>query len=118
MTSFRNYIANLSRNLSDEEFKALQNLSKNTNLVIQKSDKGNSVVILDKDVYIKHMESLLSNKANLKKLILRKLTCQLSRIWREAHTFCKSYSESRTKLKISRIFHKKLTAFKSIHTRI
>ena len=39
LTSFRNYKANLPRNLSGEDFKALQNLSKNTNLVIQKSDK-------------------------------------------------------------------------------
>ena len=65
LTSFRNYNVNLPRNLSDEEFKALQNLSKNTNLVIQKSDKGNSVVILDKDNHIKRMESFLSNKAKL-----------------------------------------------------
>ena len=68
MTSFRNYNANLPRNLLDEEFKALQNLSKNTNLVIQKSDKRNSVVILDKGVYIKHMESLLSNKDRFEKV--------------------------------------------------
>ena len=62
LTSFRNYNVSLSRNLSDEEFDALKNLSKNTSLVIQKSDKENSVVILDKDVYIKHMESLLNDK--------------------------------------------------------
>ena len=31
--------------------------------MIQKSDEGNSVVILDKDVYIKYMESLLKDKA-------------------------------------------------------
>ena len=36
-------------------------------------------------------------------------TCQLSRIWRETHAFYKSYRESYTKLKISRIFHKKIT---------
>ena len=41
--------------------------------------------------------------------ILFQQTCQLSRIWRETHAFYKSYRESRTKLKISRIFHKKLT---------
>ena len=40
-TSFRNYNVNLSRNLSDEGFEAFQNLSKNSNLVIQKSDEGN-----------------------------------------------------------------------------
>ena len=63
LTSFRNY-----NDLSDEEFKVLQNLSINSNLVIQKSGKGNSAVILDKDVYIKHMESLLSNKAKFEKV--------------------------------------------------
>ena len=31
LTSFRNYNANLPHNLLDEEFKALQNSSKNTN---------------------------------------------------------------------------------------
>ena len=47
---------NLPSNLWDEEFKALQNLSMTTK-VIQKSDKENSVVILDTNVYIKHMDS-------------------------------------------------------------
>ena len=68
---FRNYNAKLPRNLSDEEFKALQNLSKNINLVVQKSDKGNSVLIFDKDIYIKHMEYFLVIRLNLKKLILK-----------------------------------------------
>ena len=36
LTSFHNYNANLPRNLSDEEFKALQNLFTNNNLVKQK----------------------------------------------------------------------------------
>ena len=49
----------------------MQNLQ-NTNLVIQKSDKGNSVVILDKDVYIKHMDSFLSNKAKFEKVDTKK----------------------------------------------
>ena len=36
LTSLCIYNANLLLNLSDEEFEALQNLPKNTNLVIQK----------------------------------------------------------------------------------
>ena len=68
---FRNYNAKLPRNLSDEEFKALQNLSKNINLVVQKSDKGNLVLIFDKDIYIKHMEYFLVIRLNLNKLILK-----------------------------------------------
>ena len=52
LTSFRNYNSNLPHNLSDEEFETLQNLSKNISLVKQKTDKGSSVVIFDKDAYI------------------------------------------------------------------
>ena len=36
-------------------------------------------------------------------------TCQLSCIWRETHTFYKSYRESGANLKILCVFHKKLT---------
>ena len=71
LTSFRNYNVNLPLNLLDEECKALQNLSKNTNLVMQKSDNGNSVVILDEGVYTKRRESLLSDNAKFEKLILK-----------------------------------------------
>ena len=64
---------NLPHNSLDEESEALQNLSKNTNLVIQKSDKGNTVVILDKDVYIKHIESFLGDKAKFEKVNTKKV---------------------------------------------
>ena len=40
--------------------------------MIQKSDKGSSVVILDKDVFIKHMESQLSNKPKFEKVGTKK----------------------------------------------
>ena len=40
--------------------------------MIQKPGKGNSVVILDKDVYIKHMESLLSDRAKFEKVHIKK----------------------------------------------
>ena len=36
-----------SENLAASEFKALRHLSKNKNIVIQKADKGNTIVILD-----------------------------------------------------------------------
>ena len=60
-TSFCNYNASLPRHLSNEKFKALQ-----------KSNKVNSVVILDKDFYIKRIESLLSNKAQFEKVDTKK----------------------------------------------
>ena len=40
--------------------------------MIQKSDKGYSVGILDKAVYIKQMESLLSDKAKFRKVDTKK----------------------------------------------
>ena len=43
-----------------------------TRCQIQESDKGNSVVILDKDVYIKHMESPLSSKTKFEKVDTKK----------------------------------------------
>ena len=40
----------IPQRLSNEEFEALKNLSANCNLIIQKVDKGNSVVLVEKDV--------------------------------------------------------------------
>ena len=42
LSSYRSYNNNVPQNLSKEEFIALQNLYKNKDLIIQKSDKGNS----------------------------------------------------------------------------
>ena len=77
LTSFRNYNANVPQHLSNEEFEALKTLSGNCNLVIQKADKGNSVVIVEKDVYVRHMETILNKfdfnkfeKVSIKKGIL------------------------------------------------
>ena len=67
LTSFRNYNANLPQQFSNEEFEALKTLSANCNLVIQKADKGiHSAVIVEKDVYVRHTEMILSD--SLKKL--------------------------------------------------
>ena len=43
----------LEENLSKKELESLKNLSKNPDIVIQKSDKGNSVIILDKTFTLK-----------------------------------------------------------------
>ena len=63
--SFTFYNANVPQNLSDEEPEAVDRLSKNKNLVIQKADKGNSVVLVDRDVYVKHMENILKDNIKL-----------------------------------------------------
>ena len=54
LTSYQNFSSDRDppENLTHSEFKALKHLSKNKNIVIQKADKGNTVVILDKCSYI------------------------------------------------------------------
>ena len=49
-------------NLSDEELAALKSLKCNNNIVICKADKGNSIVILDREVYMKKAEDILKGK--------------------------------------------------------
>ena len=72
MTSFRNYNANIPQHLSNEEFEALKNLSANCNLIIQKADKGNSVVLVEKDVYIRHIEKILDDATKFEKVEIKK----------------------------------------------
>ena len=43
------------------EFKALRHLSKNRNIAIQKANKGNTIVILDKISYISAIEEILND---------------------------------------------------------
>ena len=54
-----------------KSFLLLQNLRKNKNIVIQESNKGNSVVVVDQTDYLDKMENLLNDtrifeKNNLK----------------------------------------------------
>ena len=72
LTSLRNYNANVPQHLTNEEFEALKPLSGNCNLVIQKPDKGNSVVIVEKDVYVRHMETIVSDLNKFGKVRIKK----------------------------------------------
>ena len=56
LSSYRNYNNNVPQHLSKEEFLALQSLRENKNIVIQKYDKGNSVVIADKADFLDKMK--------------------------------------------------------------
>ena len=50
----------LQENLSKKELQSLKNVTKNPDILIQKSDKGNSVVILDKKFYLEKMKEMLN----------------------------------------------------------
>ncbi len=49
--------------LSEAEFSALKDLSANKDIVIQKTDKGNSIAILDKEDYVKKIEQILADRS-------------------------------------------------------
>ena len=61
----------LEENLSKKELESLKNLSKNSDIVIQKSDKGNSVVILDEKVYLEKMKEILNKNDQFLKLSIQ-----------------------------------------------
>ena len=54
------------KNLPDEEIKALKNLTENKDLVIQIADKGNSILILNKNDYILRLTRILDTISKFK----------------------------------------------------
>jgi len=62
------YDPKAEQNLSKDEFDALKSLLNEEDIIIQKSDKGNSVVILNKCDYITRMNELLADTSKFRKL--------------------------------------------------
>ena len=58
----------LPSNLCKVQFESLCKLKNENNLVIQKADKGNTIVILDKDSYLKSVETLLKDSSKSKNI--------------------------------------------------
>ena len=69
-SSFKKYNFLKKLNLSRDEYNALKNLSSLKNIIIQKSDKENSVVVMNRDDYINWMETLISDQAKFQKLLV------------------------------------------------
>ena len=55
-------------NLTKTELHALNSLKQNNDIIIQKADKGNTVVIIDKDTYKAKIKSLISDASKFEKL--------------------------------------------------
>ena len=70
LTSYQDFSSDREppENLTSSEFKALKRLSKNKDIVVQKGDKGNTVLILDKCSYISAIEEILSDRSKFSKL--------------------------------------------------
>ena len=70
LTSYSAFIKDNSpySNLSKDEFKSLCKLKNENNLVIKKTDKCNTIIILDKDFYLKSVETLLKDSSKFKRI--------------------------------------------------
>ena len=68
ITSFRDSGKINENNLSKKEHLALKDLIENRDLIIQKSDKGNTVVVLNKNDYISKIKVILSDSSKFQKL--------------------------------------------------
>ena len=71
LSSYRNYNNNVPQQLSKEEILALQNLRKNKNVVIQKSDKGNSAAVVHQADYLDKMDNLLNDTQKFENINLK-----------------------------------------------
>ena len=71
LSSFRQYKKSPEQGLLKEELAALASPYKNKDILIQKSYKGNAGVIVDKEIYIKRMDNLLSDERKLERVTLK-----------------------------------------------
>ena len=58
-------------NLPKEELPPLHNLHKQKHLVIQKADKGNTVVITEKNAYINKMKEIISDTTKFEQINIK-----------------------------------------------
>ena len=98
LSSYRSYNNNVTQNLSREEFIALQNLSKNKDLIIRKSDKGSPVVIVQRQDYLRKMNDILSDQTKFSKVSLKEDTLLNFFInqKKDFHNFLKKLVESKS----------------------
>ena len=70
LSSFRLYNKKDHRfeNLTEDEYEAFLNPRSNKNTIIQKPDKGNSVVVIDRLNYVRKMEELLNDRSRFVKM--------------------------------------------------
>ena len=79
LSSYRSYNQKNHKlvNLTQEEHDAFIQLLDIDNLVIQKTDKGNAIVIVDKNVYNDKIESILSDNTKFQKVNFSKINKEL-----------------------------------------
>ena len=68
---FKNYNAKHEQTLNTDEVTALKSLMQDDSIIIQKSDKGNSVVLLDKPSYVERVNEILADTSKFQKLRIK-----------------------------------------------
>ena len=58
----------LKNNSSETEWQASNSLLQNKDIIIQKAEKGNTIVVIDKDVYKNNMKATTSDRSKFEKL--------------------------------------------------
>ena len=71
LSSLENFKFKDELNITPDERKAFKDLSSRKDIIIEKADKGNSVVILIKSDSMKRMTEMLPDTENFKKLIVK-----------------------------------------------
>lgn len=66
LSSFYCSKSNVTPNISKEEFEALKGLSKDSNIVLIKPDKGNGIVIMNKEDYVSKMKIILNDRSKFR----------------------------------------------------
>ena len=74
---FYNQKGHKFENITKEEYMAISQLLEIDSIIIQKADKGNVIVIVDKNVYIDKMESILSDKQKFREVKFSKINKEL-----------------------------------------
>ena len=67
LSSFHTYNNNVPQRLSKREFDVLKTLTQNKHIIIQKSEQGNSIVLLTETSILKKMENFLSDQSKFQK---------------------------------------------------
>ena len=65
-TSFKQVSKISDKNISREEVKALNNLVKNKDFVVQKADKDNYIIVLNRSDYISKLNKILEDTSKFK----------------------------------------------------
>ena len=82
-------------NIMKEEHHAFLELTKVDNIIIQRADKGNVIVIIDKNVYVDKIESIVSDKFKFQEVKFTTVNGELDYLLKDETELTSSYAIGR-----------------------